>query len=539
MNIINSVLVSFRISTATMMNKIIYYFKKIPLIGQAMPDSAYGFGDIKTFVSVLLAAVRFLGLIFWKAIYVMLVAFLPVTVFLSGYPQALQYPGYLNILVFLSFLFGSFRASAALDNTIDRYVTIKLMKMPAKQYMVSHFLLHHVGDLIGFLPVCIVVPVILGRPFWEGILLAFYLVCFHAGGETLRLFLFSKTNPEKELFSRVWMIGVLALISCALAYVPVLMELNFRLDMILFSVWFFLIAVLIGVGSVWYQLRFNGYTKVASRTIRAEDLQEMQTVMAKSRFADVQLKEKDLTKTNAKKFERLSGYRYLNAIFFERHKRMLVRPMLIMIAIVLFLFLAAVCTLYFVPDVALPLAEYIPNILPLCVFLMYLATATNERVCRAMFNNCDIALLRYSYYRQPSVILKNFRIRLFWMMRWNLALSGCVAAALVAFAIMAGISWQWLDLIAFIISILLLGVFFSVHYLFLYYVFQPYTTDLGMKNPFFNLIQGIVYVACLVCLQLDSAPKYFSLIVLAATVCYIVLALLLIQKFAPKNFRVK
>ena len=85
----------------------------------------------------------------------------------------------------------------------------------------------------------------------------------------------------------------------------------------------------------------------------------------------------------------------------------------------------------------------------------------------------------------------------------------------------------------------MLAVFFSVHHLFLYYVFQPYTAELDIKNPFYTLLNMVVYIACFVCLKLDSQPAGFAFIVLGATVLYTAVALVLIYRWAPKNFRVK
>ena len=105
--------------------------------------------------------------------------------------------------------------------------------------------------------------------------------------------------------------------------------------------------------------------------------------------------------------------------------------------------------------------------------------------------------------------------------------------------LLPGMVWNLTDQLLFCLTILLLSVFFSVHYLFLYYVFQPYTTELGIKNPFFNILNTAVYVACYLCLQLDTVPSSFVWIVLTATTVYIIIALVLVYHFAPKTFRVK
>ena len=52
-----------------------------------------------------------------------------------------------------------------------------------------------------------------------------------------------------------------------------------------------------------------------------------------------------------------------------------------------------------------------------------------------------------------------------------------------------------------------LAVFFSVHPLFLYYIFQPYTAQLAVKNPFFGILNWVVYFVCWMCLQVKAAHR--------------------------------
>jgi hypothetical protein len=91
----------------------------------------------------------------------------------------------------------------------------------------------------------------------------------------------------------------------------------------------------------------------------------------------------------------------------------------------------------------------------------------------------------------------------------------------------------------FFMAILLLSVFFTVHHLFLYYVFQPYSTGLEVKNPYFKLLNFIVYIISYICFQVRMGGTAFALGVLAFTALYIVIALAVVYKYAPTHFRVK
>ena len=534
MHMLRTAVAAYQISSAATFNKLVYYFKKLPLIGKLVPETAYGWGGLKNTVAVLGGLLKLLWLFMAKTLYVVVMLYLPAI--LSGVPAELQYPLYLQILAFLSFLFGSFNGSVLLQNSMDKYVCLRLMRMPARDYMAGRFFSKHAGDCIGFLPVMAVVAFLFGRSPVEGVLTTLMLACFHMGGEALSLFLFHHT--KKVWVMKFWVIAPLALLSLGLAYLPLLTKQVWHTERVVFSLPFLLSALLAGGLGIWYVSIYQNFKMVVSYTVRTETLAEAANAVSAARFSDVQLKERDLEQTDDRKFRHLHGYRYLNAIFFERHKRMLMRPVLVSLGIIAALFVLAAGAVLFFPQAGKEMAARLPGLLPVCVFVMYVVTSNSERICRAMFSNCDIAMLRYSYYREPKVLLANFQIRLFWMMKPNLLLGAAVAAAIVGCALIAGIPWAPVDILLFALSLLLLGVFFSVHYLFLYYVFQPYTTDLGMKNPYFNVIRWAVYMLCFFCTKLDSAPAGFTLLVLGATAVYSVAAILLVFRFAPKNFRV-
>jgi len=156
-----------------------------------------------------------------------------------------------------------------------------------------------------------------------------------------------------------------------------------------------------------------------------------------------------------------------------------------------------------------------------------------------MFYNCDISLLRYSFYREKNAVLSNFKVRLRRVSSLNLIIAFAIFAAVFGLTLVFGSNWPVMDTAAFALSILFLSLFFSVHHLFLYYVFQPYTTELGMKNPFYNGINYGVYFLCFLCMEIKSPPSYFTLIVLTSTLAYVVIALILVYKYAPKTFKIK
>jgi hypothetical protein len=266
----------------------------------------------------------------------------------------------------------------------------------------------------------------------------------------------------------------------------------------------------------------------------------MNRMMKEARVADVQTKEKDFSSEELKgqAFQGKTGYAYLNAIFFSRHKRFLIQPIQRRLIIIGVLFFVGLLIMLISPETSSKVTTYLLGGLPFFVFIMNY-TSIGERVCKAMFYNCDQSLLRYGFYREQAAILDNFKIRLIKLSGFNLipALAICLACTLLF--LISGEDWGLRDALTFWVTILCLSLFFSVHHLFMYYIFQPYSTELNMKNPFFFIVNSIVVGLSAACIGFPKGSSVFTLVVLVGTIAYMVIALTLVYKYSSRTFRVK
>ena len=122
---------------------------------------------------------------------------------------------------------------------------------------------------------------------------------------------------------------------------------------------------------------------------------------------------------------------------------------------------------------------------------------------------------------------------------YNMMIGAAICAAVVVFRMVCGI-WEFDGNMAlFCLAVLVLSVFFTVHHLFLYYVFQPYSEEMNVKNPFFWAFNMVIYAVCFFCYEIQTGGVFFTMGVLAVTTAYIIVALMLVYRFAPKMFRVK
>lgn len=163
--------------------------------------------------------------------------------------------------------------------------------------------------------------------------------------------------------------------------------------------------------------------------------------------------------------------------------------------------------------------------------------STGERACRAMFYNCDLSLLRYSFYRNAAG--RHFRIRLLRIAALNLAVAAAfgIGSAIVIAA--AGRTVWSAELLLLWIYALALSVFFSVHHLFMYYIFQPYSTELNSQNPLYHATNTLVSLVCGISIAVRAAAPAYTAAALLLALAYLGIALVLVPKLGRRTFRVK
>lgn len=143
------------------------------------------------------------------------------------------------------------------------------------------------------------------------------------------------------------------------------------------------------------------------------------------------------------------------------------------------------------------------------VFIMYLINR-EETVTQAMFMNCDHSMLTYRFYRQPKAVLTLFRYRLISLIKINLIPASVLAIGLPVLLWISGGTEQAWNYIVLFISILLMAVFFSVHYLVLYYLLQPYNIELESKSTMYTVIKSLTWLVCYFAISQKVSTLFYS-----------------------------
>lgn len=540
---INTIIQGRMLVFVQQVNVLLYYVRKLPLVGEKIPYRLYGETDIKKAIGAIPVVFSVIGAFVGTFLYFLLMIKLPANWIQGFWEKEGIFVDQKAVKVYLflifSFLPGSFLVSNLTEGAKKDYVLLHVMRIPAAQHYRSKMVLKGVKDTI-----CFLVPLL-----WFGfgaesalfvVSLFFTRYIGHAG--ILQHYRHSEKKGKKVFWKSLGKTFLMFGIILALGYgVAAAVPRLFFDRYVMAEVVVFLSFTLVGMfcfSKVW---KYGGYTIFAKKMVSLKDFLEQDDAVKEARAADVQIQDKDISKEElrSRKYEEKEGYDYLNAIFFERHKRIVSRAVKSRIIIILAVGLIGAVALLFVGEqMKQKTFEAMTQMMPVMVFVMYLES-TGGRICKAMFFNCDISLLKYGYYREADAILKNFKIRLRKLLMLDAVPAAIICGMILLWTLLCGeilAVWKVIPLMA---GSLLLSAFFCLFHLFMYYITQPYTEEKTVKSPIFSVVNALVYFGCYLCLQIQTGSWLFTLGVLAVTIIFIPLSYFCVFRFAPKTFKIR
>lgn len=519
---ISTFFLSFRLKNAYRVNSILYSLKQLPIIKRILPEKLYGVRGLKILGNIISAIWEFIMIFLGKFLYIafMIAAML-------GIYQTNSAATFLHIFFFLT-ICGGLMNTYLFDPTKDKYYAMFLMNMDAKEYTISNYLYQMIKVLIGFLPFTCFYGMSVGLPLWIMILCPIFVMMVKTFINSLSLIDFKRTKKVKNEnlpTSVVWIL-LLVLLVCAYAlpYISIVMP-----------TWMFLIffGLSLGLGIFgFYQIfHFPYYRFLYKQLLTNAPLVIDQTSIRR----DASLSQIELdTSLNSTK----EGFSYFHELFVKRHRKILTKAIkkqtivLVGIAIVMS-FLVKVNA-----SVASTTNHLMLVFLPYFVFIMYMLNR-GTTLTQAMFMNCDHAMLSYRIYRKPNVILGLFKERLKTLIGLNLIPATVIGFTLSLLLFLSGGTSNVYNYFVLFFSILAMSVFFSVHYLVMYYLLQPYNVHTEMKSSTYSVVQGVTYFVCYYMMQLRLPTFYFGLSVTAFCILYSLLSLWFAYRLAPKTFKLR
>ncbi len=519
---------SFALKNTYRVNCIIYSLKQIPLIRRLIPEKAYQARGVKVFANVLFWIWEVISAFLGKLLYFLLMFALPLGWFkLQGEAEP---AAFLHLLIMLSAI-GAFANTYMFNPTKDKYYAMILLGVDAKGYTLVNYFYEIVRLIMGFAVFGTVFGRLAGLSVGECVLIPLFVAgvkLIYAAAE-LRLYeMEKKITSENSLGVVRWILmGVLLLIGYG---VPALGLMLPRMV----SVGIMCVVILGGILSFGKIFTFSQYHAMYKEILFGAMVFLDPTVQK-----EIQRKhdQKNIS-VDADIFSNKKGFEYLNELFVKRHRKILWKSAKRISIIAAVIFAGLLVLIAMVPEDKAEVNELIMVFLPYFVFIMYMLNR-GTGFTRALFVNCDHSLLTYSFYKQPKMILKLFRIRLWEIIKVNLLPAGVIGGGLALLLFASGGTDNPLNYVIIIVSVACMSVFFSVHYLTLYYLLQPYNAGTEIKSGMYQIIMGVTYVACYVMMQLRLPTFAFGLSTIAFCVLYSVVACLLVYKVAPKTFRIR
>ena len=496
MRMLNTFKIGFRIRSSYKTNSFIYHLRSLPLIKKIIPSTLYGRDSLKTFTIILTLIKEFLSIFFNKGLYLLLI-FLS-TSLLKANPA----DSFAHIIIFLTII-GGFLNTNLFTPTIDKFYAINIMGLNAREYAISDYIYFLLKTFIGFLTFSIIFGLLSGLSVLACICVPVFVVstklCFSA--YSLRTYKKDSKLKNDSLPKALEWIGIALLL--LVAYLPPYLGYAISDDKLVILT---LLLVIPSIFALRYVLSFDEYRRVYKELL-------------------------DPNQTSDK-----SGYKYFNEIFMKRHASLLTKSAkkITLVSLIIFAFIATLNFIFF--DESAELNEMLHSYLPYFLFVMYMTNRGNV-ITQAFFMNCDHSMLTYSFYRQPKAILLLFIERLKYIILINLIPAVAIALEYIGIMFISGGSDNPLNYLLTFTSIISMSVFFSVHTIVLYYLFQPYNAELESKGWTYNIANTITYLVCYFAINLRIPTLVFGSAITVFCLVYIVIAFILAYRLAPKTFK--
>ena len=516
--------ISFALKNTYRVNGILHSLKQIPLLKRLLPETLYRVRGLKIFANVLS--------VLWEIVSIFLGKFLYFLTMVCGvgllYERVPKDLGFLHILLFLT-LIGSYMNTSIFNPTRDKYYAMILLRMNARDYTLTNYGYALAKVVVGFLPLTILFGLTRGVPLWLCLMIPFCVVGVKVTVAADSLRDYEKrgyVRSENNLQKIAWLLTALLL---ALAYVPpaVGFVLPLWASAVLFLVW-----IPAGILSLRRVVTFRFY-----REMNQELLASIPGQMDQARSAVKTANEKKIS-ADTSITSRKKGFEYLNDLFIKRHRKILWKSALRIAYVCAFLCCGVVLLMLIQPGTKGDINHMVMTWLPYFAFIMYILNR-GTGFTQALFMNCDHSLLTYSFYKRPGFVLKLFQIRLREIMKVNAVPALVIGFGLALILYVSGGTDNPLNYVVLVVTILAMSAFFSIHYLTIYYLLQPYTAGTEMKSGTYRIVMILTYVVCYAMMNLRLPILVFGVACIAFCVVYSIVASILVYRFAPQTFRLR
>lgn len=533
---IKTYLQAAKVHQAYSANSFIYYLKKFPIIGKLIGNKEYGGGIIKILAKIQYYFGAFIKIFIFDWLYLGIVCMF-----------ALQYEhnfGGAFETVFPLIILGLLPVGILLNNSIfsaeqDKYYDLFIFRMNARELVLANLYARLIKMAIGYSTAFLIICKITSLSPLTAVLITLAAILGKFIGITARTYATMHQKETEFIGFTIIILMISVVVVAALVFFKVAVP-ALTINCILGTL------AIAGVAFAPKVIFYKDYEQLCKYFFKPENIfvnnnekANNTTKTLASQNITFEGKEFDATKTSSK-----SGFAYFNHLFVLRHKKLLAKKtlMICILSVVLWLVLMGFAIVNRIQgNVVLEHLDSAYKGLLLIPIAMYFINQ-GDGLVQAMFFNCDNAMLTYNFYRQPENILGVFKERLKTIIRYNSLIAAAISLeGLIWAPIATNGNWLPLALIA-VVLIFTTSILFSMHKLVLYYLLQPFTDGIAAAKPSWGLVNTATYIVCFSMAQMmdeinPTVALYIALGVIAFSLIYFVVALILVKKFAPTKFR--
>ena len=504
-------------------NSIIYSLKNNIIFKNIIGDNAYKSKVIKRIVGILGSILSFSRALLFKLIYFFVVAEICKKAFGNNFINS-----FYHVYFFLTIL-GLFINNKLLTTSKKKYFSIILFQMDGNKFLRANF----VWNIITLIVFNSISLLIIGAYYNIALDALIILLLLSIGcriaGEALNIMFF-------RIYRYVWYsnmklyypIFLVLFACCFLPFIGYVISPNI--------ITFISICLLIiSIFGIIYIFRIDDFKLIYKTLNQMSDVMNTKEENSYYRQSLVNMKDKDKI-INDKLIENKSGYDLFNTIFFERHKEILFRSARNISVIIFAIYIAFIVMLNNNMVTEEAVSDFLLLKLSWFVLIMYFINR-GAVVTQAMFFNCDHAMLTYNFYREPDTIIGLFKRRLLNVIRVNLIPAFVIGIGNCLLLYITNTNSNLIVYLTSFLFIICLSIFFSVHYLVIYYLLQPYNKNMQIKKVSYSIVSFLTYFISFEMSHLIFNSLLLSILGIVFVILYIVIALLLVRRIAPRTFR--
>lgn len=526
---LETLFIAIRLQIAYTMNGIQYFVRRIPLIKRLFWDFSYDAPALKIIFLIFATGWKIIKKFAAKAAYLLIIMALCGVILDSVEPSSAGSSHLFVQTLFILTILGGLINNPLFNTKTSDYYAICLLRMDSRKYVLSQYAFYLFHSIITyFIGMLLIGFLIVKVSFIDVLLIPIFMVLSKLAFSYM--FIRSVERPKKtfdNIMSIVYCIVFVA-VAVALPFINIFIPINvMRIIMLIF-----IIPAIFGIYKI---ISYDKYSIIYRREIlyqraaieQASAKNKSEAAIRRNSISD------DASATSSKQ-----GFAYMHELFVKRHVKLLWKPSLVLSAVMFVCFFLTVVFMLIVPNVKGVFGGHILKFLTMMPFIMYFLNR-GLPFTQALYVNCDHSMLTFSFYKTPSAILRLFVLRLRTIIAVNFLPSLIIGLGLDAVHLLSTVKTAPADFVVIPVTVIAIGVFFSVHYLVIYYLLQPYNAATEVKSPAYTAAKIITYVVCYFLMQLEISSIAFGVAAIIFCVIYCIVGCILVYFLAPKTFRIR